>query len=127
MRCRTEKMSIEKLDRQKLDPIKFTKRQQERIKKKYQNRCALCWLGTGDGVDICVTHKQESIDGGSSSIENGLVLCTEHSKIRYDAELNHTKTYTALMLKVAKHRKNKNMENLYSEVLEMHEKYNINR
>ena len=124
MKCRTDRILLERLARQKLAlPIKFTKRQQQQIKKKYESRCALCCLGVEDGIDICVTHKRASIDGGNSTLENGLVLCAEHSKTRYDADANntkiHTKIYATLMLKVAKHKKDKPMENLYSEVLEI--------
>ena len=126
MRCRTEKMSAELLAKQRLDlPIKFTKSQQERIKKKYESRCALCCLGIEDGVDICVTHKRASIVGGNSTLENGIVLCTEHNQTRYNADINHTKIYTSLMLKVAKNKKDKRMENFYSEVLNLHKKHHV--
>ena len=65
-------------------PIKFSKRQQERIRKKYGNRCALCCRSVEDGVEICVVHKTALVDGGKATIENGLVLCRECSNTRYD-------------------------------------------
>ena len=65
-------------------PIKFSKRQQEAIKKKYENRCAFCCHSVEDGVDICVVHKIARVDGGKATIENGQVLCRECNSVRYD-------------------------------------------
>ena len=65
-------------------PIKFSKRQQERIKEKYENRCAFCCRSVEDGVDICVVHKTALVDGGKATIKNGQVLCRECNSVRYD-------------------------------------------
>ncbi len=106
-------------------PIRFTKRQQEAIKKKYENRCALCCLGVEDGVDVCVVHKMSSVDGGKATIENGQVLCTEHNQTRYNADSSDAKTYVSLMLKVARHRKDERMGKFYSQLLKIFKKYKI--
>ena len=103
-------------------PIKFTKRQQEAIKKKYNYRCALCCLGVQDGVDICVVHKKSLVDGGKATIKNGQVLCLEHNKKRYNADDNGSESYVSLMVKVAKHKKNKRMEEFYSKLLKIFKK-----
>ena len=65
-------------------PIKFTKRQQEAIKKKYENRCAFCCRNVKDGAEICVVHKLSRVDGGKATIKNGQVLCSECNSVRYD-------------------------------------------
>ena len=106
-------------------PVKFTRRQQEAIKKKYENRCALCCLGVKDGVDICVVHKIALVDGGKAIIENGQVLCTEHNKTRYDTDANTSKTHASLMLEVAQHKKDRRMKNFYAQLLKIFKEYKI--
>ena len=106
--------------------FEFTERQKEKIYKRYDNRCALCGLGKEDGVEIHVVHVGQGKKNGKVVAENGLLLCTEHNKTRYDANADNVKIHATLMLKVAKHKKDKGMETFYSEVLGVYENYNIN-
>ena len=119
-------VSSELAKRKQSLPIKFSKRQQERIKKKYENRCALCCLGVEDGVDVCVVHKTALVDGGKATIKNGQVLCTEHSETRYNIGIDPTKSYISLMLKVSQHRKDEYFKNFLLKVLKVYDDFNIN-
>ena len=118
-------VACELATRKQSAPIKFTKRQQETIKKKYENRCALCCLGVEDGVAVCVVHKMSRVDGGKATIKNGQVLCLEHNETRYDTDTNDAKTYVSLMLKVARHRKDERKKKFYFQLLKIFKEYKI--
>lgn len=66
----------------KVELFDFSPETKKKIFKRDNYRCVICGRGREDGVEICADHKIPKDKGGTSTMDNGQTLCTEHNLIK---------------------------------------------
>ncbi len=60
----------------------FTAEQKSMILERDNFKCVICGRGKKDGVELHVDHIKPKDRGGQATIENGQILCAQHSFIK---------------------------------------------
>ncbi len=105
----------------------FTQKQKEQILKRDGYKCVICGRGLKDGVELHVDHIKPKYLGGTSNIENGQTLCSQHNFIK--KTLQQTETGKKMFIRLYELSKKENNENLIkfcTDILNIYEKYQIN-
>jgi hypothetical protein len=96
----------------------------EAIFKRDNYRCVICGNGRHNGYEICADHIKPQAKGGTSTLENGQTLCSEHNlmKKRYGTT-DFLVKYCKLMIEKAKQFRDDKIMKMFSEILEILKKY----
>ncbi len=96
----------------------------EQIFKRDNYRCLVCGNGPHNGYEIHADHIKPQAKGGTSILENGQTLCSEHNlmKKRYDTT-NFLAKYCRVMIERANQFKDEKIIKMFEEILEVLRKY----
>ena len=102
----------------------FTKEVKDKIFKRDNYRCIVCGNGLHNGYEICADHIKPQARGGKSILENGQTLCSEHNlmKKKYGTT-DFLVKYCKTMIERAQENKDKKIEQMFNEILEILRKY----
>jgi hypothetical protein len=111
----------------KVELFDFPPGVKEKIFKRDNYRCVVCYRGRDDGVEICVDHKVPKDKGGDNSIDNGQTLCMEHNlmKKNYSQTAAGKKFFINIYEDAVKNNDVK-MVNFCKEVFDIYDKYKVN-
>ena len=106
----------------------FTPQQKKIILKRDGYKCVICGKGKKEGVELHIDHIKPKDLGGKATIENGQTLCSQHNFIKKNLKQTETgkKMYIRLY-ELAKKENNKELIEFTSAILEVYEKFHINR
>ena len=104
----------------------FDKAIKEKIFKRDNYRCVVCRNGQHNRYEIHADHIKPQSMGGTSTLENGQTLCSEHNlmKKRYGTT-DFLKKYSKTMLERAKEHNDKKTEEFFKEILQVINKHKI--
>lgn len=96
----------------------------EQIFKRDNYRCVVCGNGKHNGYEIHADHVIPQAKGGTSTLENGQTLCSEHNlmKKRYGV-IDFLGKYYETMIERAKSYGDKKTEKMFSDILNVLKKY----
>ncbi len=96
----------------------------EAIFKRDNYRCVVCENGLHNEYEICADHIKPQAKGGTSTLENGQTLCSEHNlmKKRYGTT-DFLAKYCKVMIEKAKQFKDEKVLKMFSEILDVLKKY----
>lgn len=99
----------------------------EQIFKRDNYRCVVCGNGKHNGYEIHADHIIPQAKGGTSTLENGQTLCSEHNlmKKRYGV-IEFLDKYCKNMTERAKLYGDKKAEKMFNEILNVLKKYKSN-
>jgi predicted restriction endonuclease len=102
----------------------FSSEIKEQIFKRDNYRCVVCSNGRHNGYEICADHIKPQAKGGTSTLENGQTLCSEHNlmKKRYGTT-DFLAKYCKVMIEKSKQFKDEKVLKMFSEILEVLKKY----
>lgn len=89
--------------------------------------CVVCGNGRHNGYEIHADHIKPQAKGGTSTLENGQTLCSEHNlmKKRYGV-IDFLGKYCRKMIDRAKEYKDVVTEKMFREILDILKKYKMN-
>ena len=98
----------------------------EAIFKRDNYRCVICGNGRHNGFEIHADHIKPRSKGGTSTLDNGQTLCSEHNVLKKNyGTTDFLKKYSMKMLIIARRNKDKKMERFFEDILKIIEKHNI--
>ena len=105
----------------------FSLEVKEQIFKQDNYRCVVCENGLHNGYEIHADHIIPQAKGGTSTLENGQTLCSEHNlmKKRYGV-IEFLGKYSKGVIERAKEYGDKKTEKMFSEILSILKKYKDN-
>ena len=116
-----------KRDTADLDDAPFSSAQIAEILTVGEYRCAVCGVTEAEGADLQVDHIKPLSRGGTSSVENGQVLCGVHG--RRDESCDQTdsgKRMFTNLRRLASKENDQTMLDFVDEVLQVYEEHGIN-
>ena len=105
----------------------FTADQKRKILERDGNKCVICGKGEANGVELRIEQIMPMDKDDKAEIENGQVLCSEHSFRKNNQ--NQTETAKQLFINLhnrAKAKKDKKLQRFTANVLRVYEEHDIN-
>lgn len=107
----------------------FTEAQKREILKRGNYKCAICGKGKKENVTLHCDHIIPMDKGGTNSIENGQVLCSQHNFLKDNFKQTETgkKMFINLLMSLNQDDRNSNvLKKFLIDILKVYEKHNIN-
>src|SRR3989344_9287762 len=102
----------------------FSKEVREQIFKKDNYRCVVCGNGRHNGYEIHADHIKPQAKGGTSSLENGQTLCSEHNLMKKGyGVIEFLGKYCRSMIERAIQYKDAITEKMFREILAVLKRY----
>ena len=119
------KYSPENVNKKNLED--FSASQKAAILRRDGSRCVLCGRGEKEGADLHVDHIKPKDLGGKAEIDNGQILCSQHNFLKKNLKQTETgKKMFIRLYKLAKSKKNKELQDFCKDVLQAYEDHDIN-
>lgn len=100
----------------------------EAIFRRDSYRCVVCGLGLKDGVEICADHIVPKDRGGTSTVENGQTLCTQHNLIKKNySQTEAGKRYFIKMYEEAVGKNDKKIIDFCKQIFDAYNKHEMDR
>ena len=109
------------------DDIPFTPAQRAEILEAGGYRCSICGVTAEEGADLQVDHIKPRSRGGTSTVENGQVLCSVHNYRK--RAYNQTETGKRMFINLRNLAESENDSELIAfidHILRVYDKHNIN-
>ncbi|HAV43298.1 TPA: HNH endonuclease [bacterium] len=105
----------------------FPSNVKEAIFKKDGYKCIVCGKGRDDGVEIHADHKIPLDKGGTSSIENGQTLCSEHNFLKKNySQTEFSKRFLIRLYQEAVEKNDQRIIKFCKDIFDIYDKYDIN-
>ncbi len=104
----------------------FDQKTKEAIFKRDNFTCVLCGIGKREGAELHADHIKPKDWGGKATVENGQTLCSACNILKKRYGVNQTlEKYSKKMLKIAKKHNDKQVVNLFEDILKLIEKHKL--